>query len=442
MKKIPIFVSFLLLTTISPVLANGGGYFRGGVENTGDIAGFEPQATENIRLLDEKLDIKVGKESAKVEVRYLMKNVTDKRVKVRFGFPVEEARNPELMGLPEDKAPDPENLQYCRDYQITASDKPVKSTWQGELKPNKDNLFTGISGWLISELTFTPGEEIPVMIAFESDYPVESWSVNEDTTDSAAIFRYRLSTAACWNGTIGSGRIAIELDGINPADIRVIKPVNRFKKEGDRWVWNFANLEPTLADDLEIECQPAIRTYGRFHHTGEEYNYDLYTKYIERGERWSIIHSNYKIKASSTLKPNGELRYDPENLRSRWSEDAWSEGEPGPGIDSWLEITPVEPKPLWEILLTPGYQKGALFKANARPKTIRIELNDEHKFEAKIPDLAETVEIPIVGYEKPVHKIRLTIAEVYPGTRFEDLCLTALELHAKLDRKPEIQPVR
>lgn len=42
---------------------------------------------------------------------------------------------------------------------------------------------------------------------------------------------------------------------------------------------------------------------------------------------------------------------------------------------------------------------------------------------------------------KPAHKIRHTFAEVYPGTEFEDLCITRVLLHARLDRKPEIEPV-
>jgi hypothetical protein len=74
-----------------PLHANGGGYFRGGVERAGDVAGFEPKETEKIRIMDEKLTVVLGQKSADVEVRYLMRNETDKMVKVRFGFPVEES---------------------------------------------------------------------------------------------------------------------------------------------------------------------------------------------------------------------------------------------------------------------------------------------------------------------------------------------------------------
>jgi hypothetical protein len=436
----------IMLASTSLVLANGGGYSRGGTHRTGDLAGFEPKATENIRIIDEKLHIRAGAKQAQVEVRYLMRNMTDKRVKVRFGFPVEESFTEHAM-LPMD---DPKRVSrhdqpaYCKNYLITASGKPLKVTWQAEANPEKDEKFKGLSGWNISELVFAKGEEIPVMIRFDSEYPQEEWGVSDDSSISAAIFRYRLSTAACWHGTIASGRIVIEADGIDPTGLRVIKPVNRFKREDGRWVWNFENLEPTLDDDLEIECQPARMIYGgrTIGKWSEDHPPHLYADYIEIGKRWSMLHSNYSVKASSTLKPEGEVRYDPENIRVRWEDSAWSEGAAGPGIGEWLELTPVEPKPLLNIVIKPGYQKNQLFKANARPKTIRVELNGTHRFDAAIPDREEEVTIPVTDYQQPVRKIRLTFTDVYPGATYEDLCVTAVQLHVRLDRKPYVQPAR
>jgi|AntRauTorckE6833_2_1112554.scaffolds.fasta_scaffold09559_2 hypothetical protein len=429
----------------SVALANGGGYIRGGVANTGDIEGFEPTATENVQILDEKLHIRAGKSKASVEVRYLMRNVTDKKTKVRFGFPAEESfGNPNPYNAAQVEPH--ENPAYCKNYQITAAGKPLKVKWQAEKNPENDERMKHLSGWNISEITFAAGEEIPVMIRFDSEYPHESWFVSDDSSDSASIFRYRLSTAACWHGPIVQGRVVVEPDGIHPEDIRVIKPVNRFKKDGDRWIWNFENLEPTLNDDLEIECQPATRFYGSqlIGKYRENLPSHLYVDFIERGKSWSMLHANYTVEASSTLSPDGKTRYDPENVRDRWGENAWSEGAEGSGTGEWLEITPAEPKPLQAIHIKPGYQKSKtnLFKANARPKTMRIELNGEHRFDAEIPDREEEIEVPVIGYEKPVKKIRLTFTAVYPGNRYEDLCITRVLLHAKLDRKPEIQPAR
>ncbi len=416
---------------VQSVLANGGGYSRGGVERTGDVAGFEPQATENIRILDEKLTILLGPEEADVEVRYLMRNETAKRVKVRFGFPVEETFSSE-MGARQTKQ---SSLQYCKNYEISAAGRELRAVWQAEKGGAEDKRFEGLAGWLVSEMTFAAGEEKPVLIRFQSVYPEEHSFVSDTGSTSAAIFKYRLSTAACWAGTIGTGRIVVKPNGTDPRELRVLKPVNRFQKEGDQWVWNFEDLEPTLADDLEIEVRPAVYTQW------EEGN----KRYIERGERWVMAHSNFAVAASSTLAPEEKHSYEVGNLKNYWRDEVWSEGAPGPGVGEWLELKPVAPKPLHSISILPGYVshgKEELFHANARPKKIRVELNGEHRFHADVPDSPKEVVIPVTGYRKPVKTVRLTFEEVWEGNRDEDLCITGIQLHVLLDKEPKLSPVR
>ena len=293
--KIRTWLALGFIALHQPALANGGGYFRGGVERAGDVAGFEPSETEKIRILDEKLTVALGPKSADVEVRYLMRNETDKKVKVRFGFPVEESFDQNLLDLeqPDGAGKTPNRLRYCQNYVISAAGKSIAAKWQGEEKASDDKRFKGIAGWLISEITFAAGEEKPVMIRFRSSYPMEKWSVSEDTSGGAALFKYRLSTAACWAGTIGTGRIILKPAGIDPRELKVLKPVNRFKKVGENWVWDFENLEPTLADDLEIEAQPETRGYGSWRRQTVDT-----TKEVESG---TISHTNYQIKASSFL---------------------------------------------------------------------------------------------------------------------------------------------
>lgn len=429
----------LALALIAPnAFANGGGYFRGGVERAGDLANFEPEETEKIRILDEKLTVALRQHEADVEVRYLMRNETNKKVKVKFGFPVEESfDNNEMMGEPPPAAAKgkAESLRYCKDYQITAGGKSIAAKWHGETK--RDAQFKGIVGWLVSEMTFAAGEEIPVMIHFRSGYPMEEWSVSDDGSTSAALFRYRLSTAACWAGTIGTGRIVLKPDGIDSRELKVLKPVNRFQREGESWVWNFENLEPTLADDLEIEARPATRSYpaddeGR-------------GRYTERGSQWEISHVNYQVKASSTLLPADGHTYEADKVKTIYQRgETWSEGVPGHGAGEWLELKPQVPKPLAAIEIDPGYSfSEERFRANARPKKILINLNQgAHQFTAAIPDARESYRIPIVGYTQPVTSIRLTFSEVWPGARYADLCVSSVRLHVKLTKKPKIQPAR
>lgn len=436
---------FLVILAATPVaLANGGGYFRGGIESTGNIAGFEPQGTGNIRILDEKLTVRLGSGSAGVEVRYLMRNETDKKVKIRFGFPVEELFDRDLMGeSPEGEKPastQGKSLQYCRDYAITAGVEEVRAKWTPEPKPSTDKRFRGVAGWLVSELTFAAHEEKPVLICFRSFYPSEEWSVSDNESLTAARFTYRLSTAACWAGTIGEGVIIFIPDGIPADEIRVIKPVNRFAKEGDNWVWRFKDLEPTLADDLEIEAVPAIHSYPVSYDRPED---EYFSSYVDRGGKWSMKHTNFSIQASSTLAPDGDIRYDADNVRDYEAATIWSEGAPGPGKNEWLEMTPKVAKPLRAIEIAPGcWRTPELFRANARPRKILVELNGSHRFHTEVPDRMEDFTIPIAGYSKDVSKIRLTFEDVWPGTKYEDLCISSIRLHVRLDRKPKLPACR
>lgn len=283
-----------------------------------------------------------------------------------------------------------------------------------------------------------------MLIRFQSAYPESSWSISENETVSGASFKYRLSTAGCWAGTIESGRVELIPNGIHPDDLKLIKPVNRFKKQGTRWIWEFRDLEPTLADDFEAECRPAVDTYygrtpdGGFAHGEDKKRVD----FVARGDKWSMLHSNYQITASSTLKPGDGMTYDAAHLKEARSENTWSEGAAGPGVGEWLEIVPEQAKPLSEILIKPGYQKGDLFEANARPKKVKVELNGKHVFVANVADLKEEVSIPVTGYDDPVRKIRMTFTEVHPGSKYEDLCVSSIRLHAILDKKPKLAPSR
>lgn len=428
--------TFLGLLSIQPLLANGGGYFRGGIERSGDVSGFEPEETDKIRMLDEKLTIAFGREEASVEIRYLMRNESDKKVQVRFGFPVEESLGDDLNedGSATGLGPSGKGIDYTKSYHFSVGGKITAAKWQPEPKPAADVRFKSIAGWLVSEITFQPGEEKPLLITFISLYPKEEVSVSEDSFTSASIFKYRLSSAACWAGTIGTGRIVLKPSGSNPSELKVIKPVNRFKKEGDEWIWNFSDLEPTLADDLEIEVSPEVHSYGN--------------EYTQRGEQWSMAHSNYKITASSTLPKNGEFSYDASNVKERYGDKAWSEGAPGPGIGEWLELKPETPKSLAAIEIRPGYSKyaeqtpGGLFLDNGRPKKIRVDLNGEYSFNVDVPDRSEFFKFQIPAYGKPVHTARLTFTDVWKGRKYEDLCVGSVILHAKLDKKPKIQPAR
>ena len=212
-------------------------------------------------------------------------------------------------GCPIPRRPVPKEPKHCQDYQVTAAGRPVKAKWEAEPQPKRgaapDQRFDGLRGWFVSELSFAANEEKPVLIRFRSGYAQSGFHVSDQGSMSSANFTYRLSTAACWAGSIGKGRIVLKPVGIDPSELKVLKPVNRFRKEGDSWVWNFENLEPTLADDINIEVVPVVVSQhgeGRLNHG--------------RNGRWYYVSTDYTAKASSVLAPEDGKTYGPENLAS------------------------------------------------------------------------------------------------------------------------------
>ena len=145
----------------------------------------------------------------------------------------------------------------------------------------------------------------------------------------------------------------------------------------------------------------------------------------------------------STLAPDGEISYAVTNLNDDDPDNAWAEGKPGPGVGEWLELRPEVAKPLRAILMKPGYQKSEeLFRNNARPKKVKVILNGEHSFTADVPDKKAECVIPVHSYAKPVSVIKLIFEEVWPGAKFEDLCVSGVRLEVKLDKKPNLPSVR
>lgn len=435
----------LPLAAVSSLLANGGGYLAGGVSETGTITGFTPSGTEAVQIADERLDIAMRPDAAAVEVVYLLENVAKKNAEVRFGFPVEELDTDSMDGEEQEAAPPRRTLEYCRDYRVEWNGEEIRADFEPEEGATLSNPERrGIRGWLISTIQVPAGQPGTLRIRYLADYPGEEMHVSDDMRIEPKIFRYRLSTGGVWAGPIAKGAVTVRADGIPPEDLKVLAPAGRFEKEGDVWRWEFTDLEPDLADDLEVQAAPDENHYTRGANGGWTDGGTKLVTFIERGGRWFVSHSNFsKVTASSELPPQKENVYRPENVAdSKW-ETVWAEGGKGDGRGEWIEARLEVPQRVYAVEVLGGYAKDEeLFRANARPKQVEFVLNGEHRVVAALPDEAKPVRVPVTGYDKPVETVRMVIKDVYPGAKWQDCVVTRLEVTTALAKAPNVQPAR
>lgn len=446
--RIVIAMASLILFVNARLLANGGAW-QTGVPETGNGAASDQKKTTEVTIEEEKLTIDLHQEFAAVEVRYRMRN-TGGEVAQDFFFPVE--RWAESDG--EDGGTAQIDLEG---YTITADGAELK--WQNvdakgdkpkaEKDPRWGEFKAGTRLWKKSSIPFAQGQTREILIRYRSPYAAIQSSVSDDGHSSEAYFRYSLSPAATWKGPIGKGKVTVNYLHPRPEEISIKKPKDRFKKISDtEFVWEFQNLKPTLDDDIKIVAHPAYETYpahGEFAVNYEDQKFRA--EYVIQPDRYFIQHSDYDAVASSTLPPNGEKKYDAENIKGLAGSTSWVEGVEGDGIGENITLTVHRPLPLEAILIAPGYKSSddaTLWTKNNRVAELEITLNGEHTFVARIPDqkFEELYPIPVRGYAKPVKEVKLVIKAVHRGTKARDTCVAQVEVRAKLDKKPEFRQAR
>ncbi len=139
-----------------------------------------------------------------------------------------------------------------------------------------------------------------------------------------------------------------------------------------------------------------------------------------------------RICASSVLAPQGQRTYGPNHLVTG-EDGAWCEGAAGPGIGESVTIE-MDPRPRFRtISITNGYARTAdAFRRNGRVKRAHIEAEGGYKTTVTLKDTRAPQRIRI-----PTSRalwVKFTIAEVHPGARGSDTCVTWLSVdHEELN---------
>ena len=464
MKRL--FFAAVCLGLVLPVRAraNFGGYEAGNA-STGNVQPleraedtFRPAGLEQVEMQSEFLQIILHVETADVEVNYTLHNPGDKAVNVTAGFPTAS----QDMGNPGD----PQGTEHARrdphdvtDYHLSVDGKevPWKLEAQSHAKADSRIAYPVPDGgytepewrWFVSTVAFKPGESHAVRIRYQAQYRNAWSSVSDDAQVVPTTLAYQLSTAAGWKGPIGKGRVVIAADTVD-ADAVKIRPEGRFKRTGRAFVWEFSDLKPTLADDMTVQVREGYQTYPTDYAVAKDRPEGIKAESagyyeVHPGGASYWVHQLYHATATSTLDPK---LYGPENVRdpSDNPQETWAEGVPGDGVGEGLDLTLDRPTRLHAIGIVNGFHKSReLYQANNRVAELSVSLNGEKDFAVTIPDeylTRETYWFPLHGYDKPVKTVRLRINKVYPGTKYQDTCISRLSLKTKLTKTPKMGPVR
>jgi hypothetical protein len=434
MKKRLILVLFaFMFLVVNPGYANWG-QSSGGSYGTGN---FKAIGTNQVEIEKENLDVILYKDHAKVTVEYQFHNTGDK-VLVKAGFP--------CIVLDEGYDSDKKNYQEINDYQIYVDGQRISASFvkgtaaSGEsFTDYEEEVSQPIISWFVSSVAFRKDETRTIKISYNSNYFSGEDGVSGTSNYWSDQFRYLLSTGAAWKGPIKQGTVNIVAATVDANKIS-ITPKERFKRNGNKFTWNFTNLEPEEKDDFKVSLNnefTLIRPVGQMDYT---------SWYIFDDDKYYFDFHNYQAKASSVLQ--GKQSYDAMNIADLDGSTAWVEGVKGDGIGESITITLNKPTEVNQIGIIPGYAKSRqLYFANNRVAEVKITINNtdtitkslEDEYVSFSPYSPKAYQMIDLGENnKPVKTIVITITKVYKGTKYDDTCISEILLRKRLSERPQV----
>jgi hypothetical protein len=113
---------------------------------------------------------------------------------------------------------------------------------------------------------------------------------------------------------------------------------------------------------------------------------------------------------------------------------AWVEGAKGSGAGEWLRLstTPLEHTTRVRLRVRNGYQKSKdLFRANARAQQVTVRLlPSKVENQLTLEDRDGWQDLVIDQPSGVVRAVELVIGSVYAGTKYEDLCISDIQVFA------------
>jgi len=199
-------------------------------------------------------------------------------------------------------------------------------------------------------------------------------------------------------------------------------------------------LLPTEGEFFNTDIYDGIPEWPQYHPDGEHYGFEE--------DFWdgcsvycAVERSSVKAQSSSTLSPQGKYSYGAAHLVDGKRDTVWSEGAKGHGIGQSVTITEniklhSDEKKIdyLSLCIVNGYIRTEdTWKNNSRVKEMTLSVNGRKLCELHLNDTMKPqyFDLSSLGIQTGSGKsisFDLTIKDVYPGDKFQDTCLTGVEL--------------
>lgn len=140
----------------------------------------------------------------------------------------------------------------------------------------------------------------------------------------------------------------------------------------------------------------------------------------------SVFDKWERIESSSNLKG-----YSAEKIIDQNGNTAWVEGVNGNGEGEWINLISKKKVEVSSIQIRNGYKKSEnLYYENNRAKKIKIEFSngDSHIIELEDSDNDQWL---YMNSSIKTNYVKLTILEVYEGSKYEDTCISDIIIYTK-----------
>jgi hypothetical protein len=165
-----------------------------------------------------------------------------------------------------------------------------------------------------------------------------------------------------------------------------------------------------------------------------------YWDIIGGGCSWYCGGGPKEVTASSFLKSQGAISYEPKNAHDLNYLNVWAEGVPGYGIGEFLLYTFEGASPrITEIIVVNGYVKSqTAWENNSRVKKLKVYIDDKPYAILNLQDIRGTQRFkvaPIGNSErknsevlktKPDWTLKFEILEVYKGLKYDDVVISEI----------------